>query len=129
MILLDTNALLWVYRDDRSLGEEARDRIGRASRVMYSAVSVMEITMKHMLGRVPLPGDGDLPAAFARSGLMELPFTAQHAATLLRFPTLARHDPFDRMLLAQATSESCDLLTSDATLLALGEARVHDARA
>jgi PIN domain nuclease of toxin-antitoxin system len=118
-----------VYRDDRSLGEDARDRIGRASRVMYSAVSVMEITMKHMLGRLALPGDGDLPAAFARSGLVELPFTAPHAATLLRFPALARHDPFDRMLLAQATSESCDLLTSDATLLALGEARIRDARA
>lgn len=129
MILLDTNALLWLYRDDPSLGHGARARIERATRVMYSAVSVMEITMKHMLGRLALPGDGDLPGAFARSGLVELPFTAQHAAMLLRFPALARHDPFDRMLLAQATSESCELLTADAALLALGETRIHDARA
>ncbi|WP_404429684.1 type II toxin-antitoxin system VapC family toxin [Microbacterium lacus] len=128
MILLDTNALLWLYRDSADLGVEARVRIQNADGVYFSAATVMEITIKHMLGRLPLPGGEAFPGVFERSGLTELPFTSDHAAAMVGFPTLARHDPFDRMLLAQARSEALDLLTSDAVLLALGEPWIHDAR-
>lgn len=128
MILLDTNALLWLYRDDPSLGPRSRERITAAPRVHFSAASVLEITIKHQLGRLDLPGGDEFPEIFERSGLVELPLTAAHAVALAGFPDLARHDPFDRMLLAQARSESLDLLTSDARLLALGEPWVSDAR-
>lgn len=43
-------------------------------------------------------------------------------------PDLARHDPFDRMLLSQARHEDLLLLTSDRQLLELGIDRVIDAR-
>ncbi len=56
MILLDTNALLWLYRDDDSLGGNARTAIIDADRVCFSAASVMEIMIKHLLGRLELPG-------------------------------------------------------------------------
>lgn len=128
MILLDTNALLWLYRDDAALGVRSRRRIAAAPRVFFSAASVMEITIKHLLGRIELPGGSDYPDVFARSGLAELPLTARHAAALAHFPALARHDPFDRMLLAQARVESLELLTSDGALLALGESWILDAR-
>lgn len=128
MILLDTNALLWLYRDAADLGARSRAAIGRAERVWFSSVSILEITIKHQLGRVELPGGADYPQIFAESGLGELSFTARHAAALAEFPQLARHDPFDRMLLAQARIESVDLMTSDAILLGLGETWIHDAR-
>lgn len=128
MILLDTNALLWLYQDSPALGALSRERIARAPRAHFSAASVMEITIKHLLGRLPLPGGEGFPDVFERSGLLELPFSARHAAALTRFPELARHDPFDRMLLAQASVESLELLTSDATLLSLGHAWIGDAR-
>ncbi|MFB8388160.1 type II toxin-antitoxin system VapC family toxin [Microbacterium sp. NPDC055910] len=128
MILLDTNALLWLYRDSADLGPQSRSRIATAPRVHYSSATVMEITIKHMLGRLPPPGGESFPGVFAKSGLTELPFTADHAAAMARFPALARHDPFDRMLLAQASSESFELLTSDAVLLGLGASWIHDAR-
>lgn len=126
-MLLDTNALLWVYHDSPRLGAQARDLIAAAPRVWFSSVSVLEITIKNMLGRLPLPGGEGFPEIFRRSGLEELPFRAEHAVTLTQFPTLARHDPFDRMLLAQALSERMPLLTSDASLIGLREAWVHDA--
>ncbi len=127
-MLLDTNAALWLYHDSDRLGVDSRRRIADADRVYFSAVTVLEITIKHMLGRLALPADGDLTGAFERSGLVELPFSARHAEALTSFPALAHHDPFDRMLLAQARTESVDLLTSDATLLALDERWVRDAR-
>ncbi len=128
MILLDTNAVLWLYRDSADLGAQSRSRLAAAPRVHFSSVTVMEITIKHMLGRLPLPGGDGYSDVFVRSGLAELPFTSAHARAMARFPALARHDPFDRMLLAQASEESFELMTSDAVLLGLGEPWIHDAR-
>lgn len=128
MILLDTNALLWVVGDDDRLGSEARNRLAKADQVCFSAVSVAEIAIKHILGRLALPGGDRFPQIFSDSGLRELSFSAAHAAALCTDAALARHDPFDRMLLAQAAVERAQLLTSDRVLLALGLAGVFDAR-
>lgn len=128
-MLLDTHALLWLALDDDRLGPDARDQIVRSTRVYYSAVSISEIAIKHMLGRVSLPGGDQFPEAFGRMGLTELPFTSRHAKDLLKEPRLVRHDPFDRFLLAQASAEGIALLTADATLLGLGQPWIRDARA
>lgn len=126
MILLDTNALLWVYEGSDRLGESAV-RLLRRGRAHYSSVSVMEIVVKHMLGRIGLPGDAGFPSIFAESGLVELPFTGAHAAAMLADAQLARHDPFDRMLVAQARTERLRLLTSEKVLLKMGEPWIVDA--
>lgn len=128
-MLLDTNALIWLVRDSPSLGPVSRSRIERSPRVHFSPVSVSEVAIKHMLGRIGLPGGERFPEIFTSSGLAELPFRAEHAHALLEFDTLARHDPFDRFLLAQARCEGMPLLTSDTTLLSLGENWIIDARA
>lgn len=127
MILLDTNALLWVYEGNDRLGAAAAGRLG-SDRVHFSSVSVMEIVIKNMLGRLTLPGDDRFPAIFTESGLRELAFTSEHATAMLLDETLSRHDPFDRMLLAQARVERSVLVTSDRTLLGLGMPWILDAR-
>ncbi|GAA5144773.1 type II toxin-antitoxin system VapC family toxin [Microbacterium pseudoresistens] len=128
-MLLDTHALLWLATDDARLGPAARALIASGVRVHYSAVSISEIAIKHMLGRMGLPGGERFPAVFDEMGLAELPFTARHASALLDEPGLVRHDPFDRFLLAQAIVERMPLLTADATLLSVAHPHVHDARA
>lgn len=128
MILLDTNALLWLYIDDGNLGPKARERIVSADRVCYSSVSVSEIVIKHMLRRLPLPGGDEFPGIFDAAGLEELPFVSRHARMMLGEPSLARHDPFDRLLVAQAEGEGADFLTADRTLLGMGKPWVYDAR-
>lgn len=128
MILLDTNALLWLYLDHEHLGHQARGLITRATRVYYSSVSISEIAIKHMLGRIPLPGTGRFPAVFNEMGLVELPFRADDAAALLGMPELNRHDPFDRFLIAQAATNSLDFLTSDLVMLGLDKTWIIDAR-
>lgn len=128
MILLDTNALIWLVHDSPRLGRISRELIGDSKLVHYSSVSVTEISIKHMLGKMPLPGGAGFPDIFNRSGLTELPLRTEHAAALLDFGTLVRHDPFDRILLAQAKQERLTLLTSDSTLLALDEDWIVDAQ-
>lgn len=63
------------------------------------------------------------------SGLEAVPFPPAAASLMREFPHLARHDPFDRMILAHAQAANATLLTSDRTLLALGLKWVEDARA
>ncbi|WP_454084232.1 type II toxin-antitoxin system VapC family toxin [Georgenia sp. Marseille-Q6866] len=125
-VLLDTNALLWVLAGHVDLGERTRALLKASRPVHFSAVSVLEITIKQMLGRLDVPGD--LSDGAQRAGLLELPFRADHASRLLDFPSLSRHDPFDRMLLAQAAADQLHLVTSDRLLLSLGVGWVVDAR-
>lgn len=126
-MLLDTNALLWLHLDHPRLGSEARKRILASGDVYFSSVSTLEIVIKHMLGRIPLPGGDRFPEVFIDAGLLELPFTSKHANRMLDDPELCRHDPFDRQLLAQATVEGMQLLTADRVLLGLGREFVVDA--
>ena len=127
-MLLDTHALLWLATDDARLGPEARGAIAAAPRVHYSSMSISEIVIKHLLGRIGLPGGSRFPDVFGDMGLVELPFTARHANALRDEPDLVRHDPFDRFLLAQASAEGIPLLTTDRVLLGLGRSSVRDAR-
>ncbi len=63
------------------------------------------------------------------AGDLPLAFSPEAADELRAFPSLARHDPFDRMLLAQARSENLKLLTADTLLLNLNLPFIADARA
>lgn len=113
-LLLDTHVFLWVLADSRKLGAAARRVIVGADEVWISAASIWEIAIKSRLGKI----DGDplaMAEAIARSGFLELPVTARHAATVANLP-LHHADPFDRLLVAQAMSEPLILLTADAAL-------------
>lgn len=125
-VLLDTNALLWMLSDDRALGDDARRTLTSGAAIHVSSVSILELTIKTMVGKLSLPGDP--MSAAAASGLHELAFTAAHAAALTHFPDLVRHDPFDRMLLAQAKVEELRLLTADQALIGLPLPWTLDAR-
>jgi len=126
VILLDTNSLLWVLGDSTHLGPIARDALTSAPGVYSSPISVVEITIKTMLGRLSVP-DEYLEAARS-SGIKDLPFTDAHAVALAQFPQLNRHDPFDRMLVAQAAAEGLTLLTADTVLLDLLPPLTQDVR-
>ena len=123
-MLLDTNALLWVLMGHKDLGARARSTI--AGGASFSSVSVLEITIKTMLGKLAVPRDVAVDAP--RAGLTELPFTARHAHRVSAVPELVRHDLFDRMLLAQAQAEGRPFMTADGVLLGLGLDWVIDAK-
>lgn len=126
MILLDTQVALWLLSAPERLGRRARREIEAAESVAFSSVSVAEITIKKMLGRLDVPDD--IAQQWQRSGLTSLALDSDHATTIAAFPDLVCHDPFDRLLLAQAKAERATLLTADRVLLSLGLPQVLDAR-
>lgn len=126
MLLLDTHALLWAIAEPGRLGRRARSRIGQAAQVYVSSISLAEITIKSMLGRLRVPDD--LPVRLTEQRLRPLPFTGDHARAIGQFGDLVRHDPFDRMLVAQAAEEGLTLLTADRRLVDLRRDWIVDAR-
>lgn len=125
MILLDTHAVLWFVRDPDRLGPGTTRAIRAEQRVCFSAVVQVEVTVKRMIDRIEAPAD--LHVLLGEQGLDELPLTADHAAGMERFPALARRDPFDRLMLAQAAVEQARFVTADRRLLDLGLDWVLDA--
>jgi PIN domain nuclease of toxin-antitoxin system len=126
MLLLDTQVVLWLVDDNPRLGAHARDRITSAQQVHVSAASIWELTIKTMLGKVAVPGN--LSANLVDQGLVPLNITPEHAEAIRDFPELARHDPFDRLLVAQADRTGLTLLTADSVLLNLDRNFILDAR-
>jgi len=68
------------------------------------------------------------PSKSVKAGLKILPYFGEVADTLRLFVKQARHDPFDRMFLAQAKSLKLQFFTADQTILDLKLSFVHDAR-
>jgi PIN domain nuclease of toxin-antitoxin system len=125
MLLLDSHVLLWVLTGRRPLGRDATAKVDEAPAVFVSAATVLELTIKAMLGKVSIPQG--LVARLTDAGFDHLDVTADHAEALSAYPELARHDPFDRLLVAQAATESLELMTADRVLLAMGLPFVVDA--
>lgn len=117
-LLLDTHLLLWAAGDPDRLSPTARDLIDDASnRLIFSAASLWEVTIKRGLGRDDFQADPRLlRRGLIDNGYEELPITSEHAVSVESLPPLHK-DPFDRILVAQATVEGFILLTSD-TLVA-----------
>lgn len=108
-ILLDTRVVIW-WDDGKRLTREADRAIRRAEQVYVSAVSQWEIAIKTALGH--LAPRRTLDEVIADSGFEELPVRVRHSVALAGVPLLHR-DPFDRMLVAQATAEGLTLVTRD----------------
>jgi PIN domain nuclease of toxin-antitoxin system len=116
-LLLDTQILLWAAGQPERLSAAARKLVGnRRNELLFSAASLWEIAIKNTLGR----GDFRVEPRLLRRGLLdngytELAVTSQHAVSIDVLRPLHK-DPFDRLLLAQATCEGITLLTGDAQL-------------
>ena len=116
-LLLDTHLLLWALSGPSRLSPAARKQI-RNAEVYVSAASIWEISIKSALGKLKADPAVVL-AAIEPTGFSMLPITGQHAAKVAELPPLHR-DPFDRMLVAQASVEPMILFTNDDVLAAYG---------
>lgn len=117
-LLLDTHLLLWAAFDEPGAGrlpKAAAELIGNPdNRLLFSAASIWETAIKSALGRPDFRADaGLLRRGLLDNGYEELPITSLHAAAVRQLPLLHK-DPFDRLLIAQATVEEVTLLTVDA---------------
>lgn len=114
-LLLDTHLLLWAAGSPERLPAEVLGLLDvPENEPVFSPASLWEIVIKRGLGR----DDFQVDAGILRRGLLdngygELRITGHHTVAVDRLPPLHK-DPFDRMLVAQATVEGIILLTADA---------------
>ena len=116
-LLLDTHLLLWAAGKPGQLPAPARALINDpANELIFSAASLWEIAIKRRLGRKDFRVDPRLLRRGLRdNGYLELPVTSEHALAIDSLPPIHK-DPFDRILVAQATVEGMALLTVDPTV-------------
>jgi len=117
-LLLDTHTFLWWLADDDKLGSLARSEIGKAENDVYvSAASIWEISIKRAIHKLDAPED--LENIVIQEGFQELPISLFHAE---QAGLLVKHhnDPFDRMLIAQASAEGLTIVTKDPSFPAYG---------
>jgi PIN domain nuclease of toxin-antitoxin system len=117
-VLFDTHLLLWTASAPDKLSIQACELIENPAHTLYfSAASFWEIAIKSTLGRSDfLVNISVLRRGLMDNGFQELPVTSEHTVFLETLPLLHK-DPFDRLLVAQATAEGFTLITSD-TLVA-----------
>ncbi len=115
-ILLDTCEFLWLVAGDAKLpGRVASAVRDPRNEVFLSAVSFWEISLKHSLGKLPLPQPPAqfIPLQRAKHLIAPLALDEAAVARLSGLPGLHR-DPFDRMLVCQAQAHGLTLASSDA---------------
>jgi PIN domain nuclease of toxin-antitoxin system len=116
-LLLDTHVLLWAAgQPDRLSATALRLIDAPANELLFSAASLWEVAIKRGLGRSDLQADPRLlRRGLLDNGYNELPILSDHVVAIESLP-LIHKDPFDRLLVAQATVEGITLLTSDAVV-------------
>ena len=118
-LLLDTHSLVWALQDSGDLSVRARQALQSAD-VWVSVASLWELLLKKNR-RGALVGD---PAPWwdeyvMEAGLQIMGIQNRHVLALDQLPD-HHSDPFDRILVAQALSEGCSLVTQDRALKQYG---------
>jgi PIN domain nuclease of toxin-antitoxin system len=113
-LLLDTHLLLWAAGEPRRLSKQARTLIDNPdNELLFSAASLWEVAIKRGLGREDFKVDARLlRRGLLDNGYSELPIRSDHVVATESLPPIHK-DPFDRILVAQATVEGITLLTID----------------
>jgi len=115
-ILLDTHFFLWWDSQPQQLSPQARVLCEDAKNTLVlSVASAWEMQIKQHLGKLKLR----LPLAELiadqqnENGIEILPIGLSHVLALEKLP-MHHKDPFDRLLIAQATAENIGILSADA---------------
>ena len=108
--LLDTHAFIWWLDDSNQLSKNAKNVITNGdNRIFVSHASQWEIAIKVSINRLVFPMDR-MADEIDKNGFELLNITTHHIVQTVELP-LHHRDPFDRLLIAQAQSESLILLS------------------
>lgn len=118
---MDTHVLLWLLAEPGRIPQHVRERLAdRSTDLVVSSASALEIATEARLGRLP---QGQVLVHgwsqwLERIGAVELAITSRHAV-LAGTLSWDHRDPFDRIMVAQATAEQHVLVTVDRAITAL----------
>jgi PIN domain nuclease of toxin-antitoxin system len=115
--LLDTHTFLWMAADPDALSPRVSKIVSERSNALYlSAASGWEIALLRPLNRIELPDKPQrfIPEAMQKFSIQPLPIGFQTAISSAMLP-LIHHDPFDRIIIAEALKGKLRILTKDKT--------------
>jgi PIN domain nuclease of toxin-antitoxin system len=113
--LIDTHVWLWLLADSTRIRPDLLAELHDArTRLLLSAASSWEIAIKWAVDRLSLPESPAtyIPSRMERTGVTGLPVEHVHALQVATLPD-HHHDPFDRLLVAQAQIERIPIVTAD----------------
>ncbi|MDR0853484.1 MAG: type II toxin-antitoxin system VapC family toxin [Clostridiales Family XIII bacterium] len=119
--LLDTHTFLWAVQEDKKLSSTARQIIEDVDNELFlSSISAFEIANKYRIGKLP---DyeyivDNYPYIVLKLQAQELQVNTAHAFFAAKFEW-AHRDPFDRILVSQASIEDMPIITNDAEIASL----------
>jgi PIN domain nuclease of toxin-antitoxin system len=121
-LLIDTHLLIWAVSEPRKLPSRVRALLeDGANEILFSTCSAWELAVKASTGRPNFEGSpSEIVAGGFEAGFVELPIKMQAALKIAELPPHHR-DPFDRLLVAQAMTETIQLLTVDRKLAVYSE--------
>ncbi|HTM14404.1 MAG TPA: type II toxin-antitoxin system VapC family toxin [Bryobacteraceae bacterium] len=114
-LLLDTHTFLWWNEASPRLSKKALVLLSDpANTLLLSVVSAWELVLKTQTGKLRLPESLNVyvPTRMAHYAMHALPVSLAHALASESLP-LHHRDPFDRLLIAQATIEGVPIVTAD----------------
>lgn len=114
-LLLDTSAFLWMALSPEYLSERARKLLSESNHQLFlSPLSFAEISIKYNKKKLhlALPPELFVPRFKEAHDIKSLPFEDKSAEQITKLPLL-HHDPFDRMLIAQAIAHGMPIVTND----------------
>lgn len=126
-LLLDTQILLWAAGAPQKLPTPMREMIESDDhKLFFSAASIWEIAMKNGLGRPDFRVDPRIfRTALEDHGYEEVSIKGEHVLFVNELAPF-HQDPFDRILVAQASIEGMGLLTVDPSVMDYGGTVIFD---
>ena len=123
--LFDTHLLLWALEGSEKLPRKAFEVLmNPKNQIFYSVASMWEVSIKNEKKKLNISGT-EFMHYCEQAGYKKLPIDEKH---ILALETLEKkenspehNDPFDRILLSQAKSETIQLLTCDKSFLFYNE--------
>ena len=112
--LLDTHTIIWMVEGDSRLSGKVSSIIADLNNPLHASIaSFWEISIKRSLGKLSLMhSTSQILQEVRKQKITILPINEEH---LIRMENLPFHhrDPFDRLIIAQAMSESLTILSRD----------------
>lgn len=124
-LLIDTHTFLWFVGDDPQLSASATVLLESEHTIFLSIGSVWEIAIKVSLGKLvlPQPFERFIREQLALNAINVLPVRVADCARLIDLP-FHHHDPFDRLIIAQALVEDMPVVGIEPVFDAYGVERL-----
>lgn len=112
-LLIDTHIYIWLAENSQRLDLKIKQQIEKSSEVYISIASVWEIAIKRSLGKLEFEQTMyQIFKSFNDQKINLLQISKRHLEILETLP-LHHRDPFDRLIIAQATAEGMTIVSQD----------------